>query len=104
MVRKAPQPCTNVLYTGTYCNRGIVLFILYFPESGELNSGLIDPIITLEVRAYDLGIPSLDSVVPVHIFTEEISSRTMRFIVSENWEKVEKDQDHIRSVQQKFVT
>ena len=35
----------------------------------------IDPIITLQVRAYDLGHPSLDSQVPVNIFTQDVQSR-----------------------------
>jgi hypothetical protein len=32
----------------------------------------VEPIITLQVRAYDLGIPSLDAEVPVNIFTQVI--------------------------------
>jgi hypothetical protein len=43
--------------------------------------GEINPMITLTVRAYDDGIPSLSAEVPVHIFTEDVSSRMMRFIV-----------------------
>ena len=35
-----------------------------------LGSENIEPVISLTVRAYDLGIPSLDSEVLVHIFTE----------------------------------
>ena len=41
----------------------------------------IDPVITLIVRAYDGGIPSLASEVPVQIFTTEVSApRAMKFI------------------------
>ena len=35
-----------------------------------LSSGDVEPIISLQVRAYDLGIPSLDAEVPVNIFTQ----------------------------------
>lgn len=49
-----------------------------------LGSSNIEPVISLTVRAYDLGIPSLDSEVLVHIFTEQTSSRTMKFIVYED--------------------
>ena len=48
------------------------------------------------VRAYDLGIPSLDSEVPVHIYTEDMFSRTMRFIIPETPEKVGQEQEQIR--------
>ena len=48
------------------------------------------------VRAYDLGIPSLDAEVPVHIYTEDMFSRTMRFIIPETPEKVDREQDKIR--------
>ena len=41
----------------------------------DLSVDEIDPIITLHVRAYDLGIPSLDSEVPVNIFTQDVQSR-----------------------------
>ena len=62
------------------------------PGSSENNDSLspsdlldsdaeVDPVITLTVRAYDDGIPSLSAEVPVHIFTEDVSSRMMRFIV-----------------------
>ena len=44
----------------------------------------MEPVISLTVRAYDLGTPSLDSEVLVHIFTEQTSSRTMKFIVYED--------------------
>ena len=44
--------------------------------TAPLSSGEpVDPVITLVVRAYDLGIPSLDSEVPVHIYTEDMFSR-----------------------------
>lgn len=56
----------------------------------------LDPVITLIVRAYDLGIPSLDAEVPVHIFTEEVSSRTMRFIVPRSPEEVAQNEAEIR--------
>ena len=56
----------------------------------------MDPIITLMVRAYDLGIPSLDAEVPVHIYTEDMFSRTMRFIIPETPEKVDREQEKIR--------
>ena len=60
-------------------------------NGGETGGALrtVDPVITLLVRAYDLGIPSLGSTVPVHIFTEEVSSRLMRFIIPEKPEIVE---------------
>ena len=53
----------------------------------------IEPVISLTVRAYDLGVPSLDSEVLVHIFTEQTSSRTMRFIVYEDPDIVNQKQD-----------
>jgi hypothetical protein len=55
----------------------------------------INPVITLTVRAYDDGIPSLDAEVPVHIFTEDVSSRMMRFIVSQDPESVGENQDQV---------
>ena len=54
--------------------------IIHFDVTGSQN---IEPVISLTVRAYDLGIPSLDSEVLVHVFTEQTSSRTMKFIVYE---------------------
>ena len=45
----------------------------------DLSMDEIDPIITLQVRAYDLGIPSLDSEVPVNIFTQDVQSRLYTF-------------------------
>ena len=48
---------------------------------GDGSSNEINPVITLTVRAYDEGIPSLSAEVPVHIYTEDVSSRMMRFIV-----------------------
>ena len=53
----------------------------------------IEPVISLTVRAYDLGVPSLDSEVLVHIFTEQTSSRTMKFIVYEDPDIVNQKQD-----------
>ena len=53
----------------------------------------IEPVISLTVRAYDLGVPSLDSEVLVHIFTEQTSSRTMRFIVYEDPDILNEKQD-----------
>ena len=55
----------------------------------------INPVITLTVRAYDDGVPSLDSEVPVHIFTEDVSSRMMRFIVPQDPESVGEHQDQV---------
>ena len=52
----------------------------WFPDLLDAESE-INPVITLTVRAYDDGIPSLSAEVPVHIFTEDVSSRMMRFIV-----------------------
>ena len=52
--------------------------------------------ITLIVRAYDLGIPSLSSEVPVQIFTTDVSSRTMKFIVDKDPETVGKRHNEIR--------
>lgn len=51
----------------------------------------IEPVISLTVRAYDLGIPSLDSEVLVHIFTEQTSSRSMRFIVYQDPDDLDKN-------------
>ena len=48
----------------------------------DLSMNEIDPIITLHVRAYDLGIPSLDSEVPVNIFTQDVQSRSVTFHVT----------------------
>ena len=44
----------------------------------------MEPVITLVVRAYDRGIPSLSSEVPVQIFTTDVSARSMKFIVAQN--------------------
>eukprot|EP00094_Tigriopus_californicus_P003115 TCALIF_02997-PA protein Name:"Similar to Cad86C Cadherin-86C (Drosophila melanogaster)" AED:0.15 eAED:0.15 QI:164/0.72/0.58/1/1/1/12/0/720 len=55
----------------------------------------VEPIITLMVRAYDLGIPSLDAEVPVYIYTEDMFSRTMRFIISQEPQQVEEHQAEI---------
>jgi hypothetical protein len=41
-------------------------------QNCDLFSAEVEPIITLQVRAYDLGIPSLDAEVPVNIFTQVI--------------------------------
>ncbi len=65
-------------------------------RAGEDGEFTIDPVITLSVRAYDLGIPALESIVPVHIFTEEVSSRLMRFIIPEPPEIVENARDEFR--------
>ena len=54
-------------------------------RTDEITDDKIEPVITLTVRAYDSGIPSLASEVPVQIFTTEVSApRAMRFIVSGN--------------------
>ena len=54
---------------------------------------VIEPVITLTVRAYDGGIPSLASEVPVQIFTTDVSApRAMRFIVSGNRSTIDLDQ------------
>jgi len=66
------------------------------PDDGLLSDSPLDPVIILTVRAYDLGIPSLDAEVPVHIFTEDVSSRSMRFIVNLPPETVEEQEDEIR--------
>jgi hypothetical protein len=49
-------------------------FILAYvkPIKTVIFSAEVEPIITLQVRAYDLGIPSLDAEVPVNIFTQVI--------------------------------
>ena len=53
---------------------------------------MIEPVITLTVRAYDGGIPSLSSQVPVQIFTAEVSApRAMRFIVAGNRSSIDLD-------------
>ena len=44
----------------------------------------MDPVITLLVRAYDRGIPSLSSEVPVQIFTTNVSARSMKFIIAQD--------------------
>ena len=62
----------------------------------RISSENIEPVISLTVRAYDLGIPSLDSEVLVHIFTEQTSSRTMKFIVYEDPSIVNKKQQKFR--------
>lgn len=59
----------------------------------------MDPVITLIVRAYDLGIPSMDAEVPVHIYTDDIFTRTMRFIIPETPEVVDSEQEKIRCVE-----
>ncbi len=64
-------------------------------ESDGDNS-IVDPVITLTVRAYDLGIPSLDAEVPVHIYTDDVFTRTMRFIIPESPELVDRQQEAIR--------
>ena len=60
-----------------------------------LGSSNIEPVISLTVRAYDLGIPSLDSEVLVHIFTEQTSSRTMKFIVYEDPLLLQENKDEV---------
>ena len=68
-----------------------------FGNNGRSERALdeIDPIITLQVRAYDLGIPSLDSQVPVNIFTQDVQSRVVKFIVDGEVEEVFRNQDEI---------
>ena len=61
----------------------------------DLSLDEIDPIITLQVRAYDLGIPSLDSQVPVNIFTQDVQSRVVKFIVEGSASEVSDRQDEI---------
>ena len=61
----------------------------------DLSLDEIDPIITLQVRAYDLGIPSLDSQVPVNIFTQDVQSRVVKFIVEGSVSEVKDRQDEI---------
>ena len=61
----------------------------------DLSLDEIDPIITLQVRAYDLGIPSLDSQVPVNIFTQDVQSRVVKFIVDGSVSAVSERQDEI---------
>ena len=63
-------------------------------NGGAIN--FVDPVITLIVRAYDLGIPSLSSEVPVQIFTTDVSSRTMKFIVNKDPETVGKRHSEMR--------
>lgn len=55
----------------------------------------VEPMISLTIRAYDLGIPSMDSEVLVHIFTEQTSSRTMRFIVYEDPDILNQNKDEV---------
>lgn len=57
----------------------------------RISQANIEPVISLTVRAYDLGIPSLDSEVLVHIFTEQTSSRIMRFIVYQDPDDLDKN-------------
>ncbi len=61
------------------------------PSKVQRISSNIEPVISLTVRAYDLGIPSLDSEVLVHIFTEQTTSRTMQFIVYEDADVLNKN-------------
>jgi len=61
----------------------------------DLSMDEIDPIITLHVRAYDLGIPSLDSEVPVNIFTQDVQSRVVKFIVDGSVATVSDQEDQI---------
>ncbi len=65
-------------------------------QVGSGSGDSIEPVISLTVRAYDLGIPSQGSEVLVHIFTERVATRTMRFIVNEEPAVVDKKQDEIR--------
>ena len=58
----------------------------------------IDPIITLQVRTYDLGIPSLESQVPVNIFTQDVQSRVVKFIVEGSVSEVKDRQDEISAL------
>ena len=57
--------------------KGLIVNAAALPPSSTSSSD-VDPVITLTVRAYDLGIPSLETEVPVHIFTEEVSSRSAK--------------------------
>lgn len=68
------------------------------PSSSDRSAAAasVDPVITLTVRAHDLGIPTLDAEVPVHIYTEDMFSRTMRFIIPRPQQQVERDKEQIR--------
>ena len=76
------------------CNCFQFIFSIIGLNGGAIN--FVDPVITLIVRAYDLGIPSLSSEVPVQIFTTDVSSRTMKFIVNKDPETVGKRHNEMR--------
>ena len=76
------------------CNHYQCIFSIVGLNGGAIN--FVDPVITLIVRAYDLGIPSLSSEVPVQIFTTDVSSRTMKFIVNKDPETVGKRHNEMR--------
>ena len=73
------------------CNQ--YLNILGIPDG---TNRYVEPVITLIVRAYDRGIPSLSSEVPVQIFTTDVSARSMTFIVPQDHGTVVKNQNDIR--------
>ena len=75
---------------------GLVNFSPFIIGLHDRSMNFVDPIISLIVRAYDLGIPSLSSEVPVQIFTSDVSARSMRFIVANDPDTVGKHYDEIR--------
>ena len=50
----------------------------------------------MTVRAFDLGVPALSSEVPVLIYTDEVQSRLVRFVINDSPEQVTRQQDRIR--------
>ena len=46
-----------------------------------LTSANIPPLIQLHVRAYDLGVPHLHAETIVHIYTQEVTSRIVHFLL-----------------------
>ena len=63
----------------------------------------VEPVITLYVRAYDLGIPSLDSEVPVNIFTQDVTSRIIKVIIPGSVDRVRERRSEISSLVSTFT-
>jgi hypothetical protein len=72
------EPITILLFLSVDAEPIAIAVQIFYSSLREANqncdllSAEVEPIITLQVRAYDLGIPSLDAEVPVNIFTQVI--------------------------------
>ena len=49
--------------------------------NGPLTAANVPPVISLHVRAYDLGVPHLHAETTVQIYTQETTERSVYFII-----------------------